>query len=131
MPCNSDYMAPSTKERELQRTAKLLVYLQRQLGQEPEAWLLHEANNIYSSNDQSVIKLCDALRQMSPTQMDSIVYNGHNKTARDLADWWEEHQAADVERERTEAIVTARKQLRDQALSKLTSEEKEALGITA
>lgn len=129
MPCKSDYMAPDDKERELQRTAKLLIYVQEQIGQAHEAWTLAAANNMYPNDDRVVIQLCNVLNELDSEQRERIVYNAHDKTARDLADWWEEHQNADAERLRQADAEIAQGRLREQALSKLTDEEKRALGL--
>lgn len=44
-------------------------------------------------------------------------------------DWWEEHQRRDAERKKREADKQQRDNLKASAASKLTSAEKEALGI--
>jgi hypothetical protein len=128
MPCNSDYLAPSNRESELQRAATLLVYVQRQTGQEPEEWVVAEAKNLYASDARSVTELCAALKAMDPEQRDEIVYNARSKIARDLADWWEEHQTADSEREKREVQAKKHEKAKAHALAKLTKEERRALG---
>ena len=123
-------MEPSDKELQLKRAAKLLLYVQEQLGQTHEAWTQYAVNNMASANDdRPVIELCGVLKELTPEQLERIVYNAHNKTARDLADWWEEHQAADATRELREAAEAKREQLRQEALAKLSDSEKEALGL--
>ena len=128
MPCSSDYLEPSHREKELQRAAKLLVYLRKKLGQKPEAWAVKEADNCYASDERSVTELCAALKAMEPKQRDAIVYNARDKNARDLADWWEEHQAADAAREKEETAERDRKKTKEQALTKLSKRERKALG---
>ena len=66
---------------------------------------------------------------MDATDRDAIVYNAHDRGARDLADWWEDHQAADAEREASEAKEKRNEELRAGALSKLSLEEQKALGV--
>lgn len=100
MPCNADYLEPTNREKQLQHAANLLVYLYKKLGITPLDWVAAEANNIYASDERSVVQLCATLKALEPSVRDWVVYNARNKTARQLADWWEEHQAADAERER-------------------------------
>ena len=44
-------------------------------------------------------------------------------------EWWEHHQAADKERQRTDAKVRKEAQIRKQAIAKLTPEERAELGV--
>ena len=129
MPCNFDYLEPSSREKELQRAAGLLVYLRKQTGKKPETWSVKESDNCYASDERSVTELCAALKAMDPKRRDTIVYNAHDKNARDLADWWEEHQAADAKREKKEAAERERKRTSKQALAKLSKKERKALGL--
>jgi hypothetical protein len=122
-------MEPNDKERQLQRTAKLLIYVQQQLGQGTPRWVQKTAANIYASDERVVPKLCSTLRNMSKSDMERIVYNAHSVQARDLADWWEEHQKADRAREAKEAAEVEKRQLQESGLAKLSAAEVAALGI--
>lgn len=102
MPCNSDYLQPSYREAELARAAKLMLYVANKLGFQPAAALESDAKSLYGGADY-VPSLCQAIRGMTPEQVNSIVYNAKDRTARDLADWWEDHQKADADREEKEA----------------------------
>lgn len=129
MPCNSDYLDPTMMEEQLQRTAQLLVYVLRQLDWPIGAELIREADNPYAEEVGQVERLCSTLSGLSKDDFERIVYNARSKTSRDLADWWEEHEAADREREEQERADTRREQARQSALAKLTPEEREALGL--
>ena len=129
MPCRTDYLEPNQREVELQRAARLLVYLWEQTGKNLEAWAVSESTNVYARDERSVTELCAALRAMDSKQRDTIIYNAHDKDARDLATWWEEHQAADAAREEQEAAEREQQTLREQALDKLSDEERKALGL--
>ena len=104
MPCNSDYMEPTAKERELKRAAKLLVYVLRAQNKRVSKHVGRAALDIYgdSGGYDYVEHLCGELRNLSVEDRESIVYDAHNKIARDLADWYEEHQEADKAREAKE-----------------------------
>ena len=123
MPCNSDYLNPSTREADLQQTAKLLVYVYKKLGYPITKTLKSEAANPYCASD-FVPTLCAELKDLSKTQLETIVYNAHDKTSRELADWWDTHCKADRKREVKE---TEEKKLADEAIQKLTKEELTAL----
>lgn len=129
MPCNSDYLNPNKREREMQRAAKLLVYVHQQTGKTPPPFAVKEAANIYASDERNVVDLCGFLRAMSDEDRERLVYNAKDKTARDLADWWEVHQAADAAREAGKAVEEQRKAAAEAGLAKLTAVEKKALGL--
>jgi adenylate kinase len=102
MPCNSDYMNQTDKERQLQETAKLLVYVIESVGAEPSKRVLDAAADYYCKYD-TVPVLCNWIRhELDPEQIDKIMYDGRNPMARRLADWWEKHDEADQKREAAE-----------------------------
>lgn len=97
MPCNSDYMAPNYKERELQETAQCLAYVYEARGETPPAVVASAANNIYCTQD-FVPELCAILRVMEPDEQERIIYNARDPKSRKLADWWDKHKVADLKR---------------------------------
>ncbi len=132
MPCDSSYLDPKGREKQLQNAAKLLVFLHKQLGRPIKNWIVKESKEIYCQNEKLVPLLCQTLKDLPEDVRNSIVYNAHNKDARKLADWWEEHieaDEADKEREEREPEEKRRLELKKQALSKLTPEEIKALNI--
>ena len=129
MPCNSDHLNATDREVELQRAARLLVYVKERLGEKPEKWMIEQANKSWADDERSVIELCAALNAMTKKQRDTIIYNARDKVARDLADWWEEHQKVDTERARRDVALCERDELRKKALKKLTRAERKALGL--
>lgn len=128
MPCNSDHLEPTRRESELHRAARLLLYVRRSLGKPISTGLVADAQDQYCPVDYTA-RLCKEVRDMKGRERDRIVYDGKNKDARNLADWWEEHQAADKVREEAERKEAERHALRAQALAKLTPEERKALGV--
>jgi hypothetical protein len=127
MPCNSEYLNPTHREKELQRTAKLLLYVYAKVGATPEPWISEQAKNIYASDSRLVPLLCAGLKKMSRIEKDKIIYNARDKNARDLADWYEAHEEADRQRIAAEKKETRSKTIRQSAMSKLTKEEKKEL----
>lgn len=125
MPCNSDYLAPTHREREQQRAAKLLQWLYTYMKLEVPNWVEQAAGSCYGTTDAVVI-LCRDMRALTP-EFRQEVLSQQNRYSRDLANWWEEHLAADAAREKREAARDQAK-LRQAALRKLTWEERKALG---
>lgn len=130
MPCRSDYMEPNQKERLLQETAQLLIYVRMNTksGVKITNKLKNASQDIYCRQDY-VPELCAAIRAMTEEEQDRIIYDGRNPAARKLADWWDKHQEADRKRIEEEQRVQKREELRQAAINKLTPEEREALGI--
>lgn len=126
MPCNSDHMEPTGKEKYLQRTAKLYAYAMGMLSRRIPDDVVADMNNIYCTKDHTAA-LCTFLRDLKRETFDSIVYNGRDRTSRQLADWYEEHIKADRERIRKETDERMQKRLRKSAVAKLTPAELKAI----
>ena len=129
MPCNSEYLIPTEREKELQRAAKLLVYVYGKTNKTIHPRLRMFAEDIYCRDDSSVAVLCKVLTELDSSSREALVYNSHDRTARDLANWWEEHQKADNARELHEIKKLSDAYIRAAALEKLTEEEKKVLGL--
>lgn len=100
MGCNSDYMNPTTKERELRETAVLYDFALRQVYGEhvkPCNKLAAALKTSYPSEDLTE-ELCSLLRGLDLKKFEEVVYNAREKHSRQLADWWERHLAADDQR---------------------------------
>lgn len=128
MPCNSDYMEPTNREKRLQETAQLLRYVYKQIHKPINDILDNASNDIYCKID-FVPTLCEEIKKLSKEELANIVYNAYNKDSRRLADWWEEHLEADRQREEDELDKKRKEGLKKRALSKLTAEEIEALEL--
>ena len=87
-----------------------------------------DSRNQYCRNDWGVT-LCKVLTDMPSDLRDGVVYNAYDRRARALADWWETHLEQDRERAEREQEYERTSAIRDQALSKLTQEERDALGV--
>lgn len=127
MPCNSDYMNPTGKEKALQQTAQLLRYAYDVLGKYVSASLYHDADDVYCAVDH-VPSLCKLLTECTEADRDKLLKADNTMSAR-LNLWWLEHQKADKARELAEQVKRTNERLRKQALSKLTAAERAALGI--
>lgn len=132
MPCNNDYQDPTPNEIQHRRAAKLLLYVYG--NQTPEVpapdWIKVQAGNPYADDSRLIPLLCEVLRNLPEHTREYIVYgNPRSKIARDLADWWEDHQEADRLRQQREDLLAERTRLRRQAAAKLTVEERSALGL--
>lgn len=121
MPCNSDYMNQTDKERRLQETAQLCVYVAQEwmLEDELDDHIFDQAEEYYAKDVGQVEWLCETLRanrEADKEQFDSLVFDGSRKMSRRLADWWEEHLEADRQREEQEAAS-----VRNRAVERIAS----------
>ena len=133
MPCRSDYMEQTGIEKRFQETCQLLIYVKEQLGLEVSDKLRESADTMYCKDDR-VAELCDVITKLDAGDREELIYgNPKDKTARKLADWWEEHEAADRARREKEAKEARKKKLKKSAWKKLkkalTEEEIKALGL--
>lgn len=126
MPCNSDYMEPTQKEKLLQETAQLCLYVYEKLHIPAPKEIKKAAKDIYCSFD-SVPNLCKLLGDLEENVRDSIVYNAKDPKSRQLANWWEQHQEADRIRIEEELKNQKINNLIAYATSKLSLEELLAL----
>ena len=106
MPCRCEPMEPTERELELQRVCELLVYLYGKLGAVLPQWC--HAATVYPYGkiervDEATRMLCAACRELTPQQQDAFMYDGRNRMARQLADWFERHDQWDRKRMRQEA----------------------------
>lgn len=113
MPCRSDYMEPTAREAGSRQEAGLLVYVNSLLNIPTDHSIMRAAADPYGDRDRAdeiTAALCATIRKMTPEQVDAIVYNGRDVVARDLANWWDEHQEADRQRAEVEAKAEADRQ---------------------
>lgn len=132
MPCNSDYLAPNQKEKNSQEVAQHLVYLSKNITLHLDSSVIKAAKDSYGNSEklnQMVFDLCNICRSLTKEERDKYIYNGHNKDARALANWWDKHLEADEAREYKEEKIAKEKSIREIALSKLSYEEKRILGL--
>ena len=132
MPCKSDYLEPNRREIESKRVARLLVYVYTALDRvdELDVDVIKAAKNTYGNTallEPMVVTLCTILRGLDSDRINEIVYDGRKPLARDLADWWDEHQEADRKRLAKQKQIAVKEKLRKQAIDKLTPDELAAL----
>ena len=123
MPCRSDYLEPTQKEKAIRKTVELTIWLKRELGLlvTDKDKILAEDNYPHEQvHDEVVANLCSLIRGLNPRQMDEIVYNGRDKDSRRLADWWDAHKEAD---EKREAEESRKERLIASVKGKLSAEE--------
>jgi phosphoglycolate phosphatase-like HAD superfamily hydrolase len=119
MGCRSDYMEPGNFEKECQRAGKLYCYALKALGypgQDKRAKEISQSEYALSSfrtgpDDYCVMALCSLLRGCTEEEVNRVVYNPKDRVARDLANWWEDHQEADRIREEKEKAKAERKKV--------------------
>lgn len=93
----------------------------------PDIRLIPEdGGSLYSAKTRM---LCTACKNMSEKLKDKLMYDGRNRMARKLADWWENHQRQDTKREARERKKAEFNRIRKKALTKLSAKERKALGL--
>lgn len=129
MPCNSEYMNPNAQEAESKKVAGLIVYANQKLGETPDPSIVSIADNYYGAPaqcDYLTSILCTICRKLMDDERERVIYDAHDPKARELADWWERHQAHDQEREAAEAHAAQVKAMAD-AVGGVLSDDQKAL----
>lgn len=122
MPCNSDYLNPTSLEKNLSVVYGLLDEFKT--GKLPEDFGSGYDQRIYNKGlgkrhlDDKVIELCSLLKCVDVSLF-----------SLEMQIWWRDHQMADEEREDRERREALAREIKERALAKLTEEEKAILGI--
>jgi len=119
-------MEPTQREVEARTVSELLVYLGLALGLEVPSWVSAEHGNTKRADDLTAL-FCATIREMSDSEKDCFMWDGRNKNARKLADWYEEHKLNDAWCETRERRVELEKIKTRDARNKLTDEDFELL----
>ena len=117
MPCVSDYLQPTSREKESVRVRRFMKEIGR-LTPVGERELPPQIYGVVELLDEDTDTLCQWCRTHDVTKM-----------SLELQLWWKRHHKADARRKRGKEKTRRQKRLREQALAKLTREERAALGI--
>lgn len=111
--------------------ARLLVYVNDKLGVKTPQNILVAARDPFTHEKHSKLApvLCAKISAMGDPLREQIVYNAKDPLSRELADWWEKHEAEDKKRLREELQEKKDKAARDRAIAKLTPRERKLLGL--
>lgn len=107
MPCRDDYPDPDPRELVNTMVNAALCAVLTQLEQQ------------HSSNDQNGLEYV----------LNNINYKEAGIKRKDLERWWNEHKRQDQARREREAYEAEQQRLKTSGLSKLTTEERRALGL--
>lgn len=129
MACNAEYMRPSDVEVNSKTVCQLLVFLSDKINRDIPEWVHKAANDMYGTPkrlDEATQMLC----AMCQDADEAVIYDARDPMCRKLADWWEEHQAADRQREKAEREARVRR-LNDLAadLDDFTESELASVGL--
>lgn len=130
MACTSG--EPTSAEEESQLVAQLICHTLKKMRKTIKPYYRDTANGCYGDVgglDELTDTLCGILGSLTDKEEDRIVYDARDKTARKLADWWEEHQILDRKRSVKERKKAKDAKIKKGALAKLSSEEKKVLGL--
>lgn len=131
-PCDGSYMNPTHIEANRKKVSELIVFVDSQLKIDTPADIKNAAKDYYGEGvdlDTVTEMLCSKLSKLTKKQQDEIIYNGRNKSSRALANWWEEHLAADKARIEEELKAKKTKAARAAAIKKLTPHERKLLDL--
>lgn len=122
MPCNSDYMNASNRERELSRVACLLMEFDGKKYK--KSWWDGYHPDVYGAcskekADQMVADLCSKLQSVEDVTKYSL----------EMQIWWRDHQAADKARLKKEISEQKKEADKQAALAKLSNYERKLLGF--
>lgn len=132
MPCQCDYMQANEREIESKRVAQLLCYILPLVDRRTDPEIRKAAKEYYGNRkfvDAWTKELCSVLEALTEGQLNAIVYDGYNPTARQLADWWDIHKEHDRTRELDISKKEKQKKHDDlfKKIQKLSDEEAEEL----
>ena len=105
MPCDSSYMEATPQEAESKRVAELLSYILPCIGEKVDEAIELAADDYYGNKDKLdewTARLCQICGDLDEDQQSEYLYDGTIKSARRLADWWEDHQEQDRRRKEDE-----------------------------
>lgn len=125
MPCDSSHMQANSLEIEI---SKVMCHLNELDGLEVKpSWLDGYHPKVYCNRinrdaaDKAVANLCERLRRMDKPSI--------SKYSLELQIWWRDHEKADEVRIMKEKAQAEMDRVKESALSKLSEEEKKALGV--
>ena len=103
MPCHDPSPTPSQQHTRL--TFELLSHVKTKLGLKHDKCAIGKAAGGYGplsltkdDADYATAELCGVLRKLQERDREAfemLAYDAHDKTSRQLADWWESHQEFD------------------------------------
>lgn len=134
MPCNSDYLSPTIREEETRKIIDLYLWIESHFKSKPDqkAEKYESSNKIYFTRKESdyfTNLLCKRCTELAKQKQLEKLLNQPNKSSRALANWWEDHQEADVIRKSVEDRKKKDSEKRKRILSKLTNEERKFLNL--
>lgn len=127
MPCDSNYMEPNCREKELSKILYLLDELNGKGRPNPQQFGTGYDRRVYccwsrKKDDKLVADLCSRLQGI-PSNVLAKDYSLEMQT------WWRDHKSADKKRLRSELKAIKDEQAKQKALLKLTSHERSLLGL--
>jgi len=126
MPCESAYLEPTHQEIISSELCRHITYLNEKLEIKTPKWIEQGGEDHYGcpgkieALERLLIKRIFIL---TPKQKEKLIYNGREKRARSLADWWDAYKERALD-EKKEKVKRKRKEIRAQKiLKKLRKDE--------
>ncbi|MBU1269832.1 MAG: hypothetical protein KKA06_04155, partial [Nanoarchaeota archaeon] len=105
---------------------KNICYIYKAIKKQIPEWIKDTADDTYGDTNRlkkSEKLLIDCVSKFSKEELDKYVYNGRNKDARKLADWWDSHQKRKKKKGLKEKQDKKEMDIIKSALGKLRKEE--------
>lgn len=121
MPCNSDHLESSHREKELSKVAALLDELDSGTPVDPSKYGNGYHDAVYNKTSEAeklVPEICERLRSVDVS-----------KYSLEMQIWWRDHQEADRKRIEFELNRKKKESEKQAAIAKLTDYERKLLGI--
>lgn len=97
MPCYTP--DESNHDKESRRVSNLILIFDKKMNIKSDPRIEKWANAYYENHCNVVTPmLCEKILSLNEDELSQIVYNGRDKDSRKLADWWDEHDKFDRER---------------------------------
>lgn len=119
MPCRDE--GPGAMEQKFLLLERHIRWLEGKIGKDIAE--THNLNLTQKNLDYLTDSLCSAIKKMTTLEQDAIIYNGRDKYARLVADWWDHHVELDRQRLVREADEEEQQKLVESARAKLTDDE--------
>lgn len=99
MPCSEPQQ--SSTDMQAERTAKAIVILFGKLGLDTpqEIKRIIRGHSFYGTQCNKLTRfLCEAINTLSVDEVETIIFNAHDRDSRFLANWYEDHLEKDKSR---------------------------------
>ena len=129
MPCNCDHMEPTQHEMESKKVAIFIVDVSQLLGRHPSDAAVNASQSYYGDRSKVHTLTAELCKLMEEKVTQDTVMPLDTTPILKLKLWWIAHQEADVIKDKEATALKRSQDIKQSAINKLTSEEREELGL--